>query len=66
MSASCPSVGILEPANSERIWKHRAPMLLYDWSIQPHVALPLQNRLHFVCISTFYLPHFAMKLQAIS
>ena len=54
MSFSCPSVCSLEPANSKRTWKHRAPILHFNWSIQPHVALPLQNLFHFDFLPTLF------------
>ena len=55
---SCPPVCIEEAANSGLSSKHRAPMLHFNWLLQPHVSLPLQIPLHG---QPFYLPNFAMK-----
>lgn len=55
---SCPSVWTIQPANSKRIWKHRAPMPHFNWSIQPHVALPLQNS------SAFRLPTYPISQRS--
>ena len=58
MPFNCPPVCTRKPANSELSFRHRAPVLHYDWCTQPHPSLVPSNTF---CISTLNLPHSAMN-----
>ena len=58
MPFHCPPVCTRKPANSELSFRHRAPVLHYDWCTQPHPSLVPSNTF---CISTLNLPHSAMN-----